>query len=287
MTSLMGLPDEILVHVLHYVSITALCRFAVTCYRAHTISRDSRFYLNLDLSPLRPIVDDSRLFLLGSTQFSAIIPGRPHDDQSFGYIRSLSLAYCSNITDEGLITLSLFAPGGLKELDLSECDKITDAGVSSICLAAPRLKTLRLSRIGGVTDAGVAKWSASASGLEELDVSWTQLTSSGLDILTTRCTKLRTLIMDCTDVSDRGLELLAIRGRMLSRVSVAACEGVTERTLDFLDDLWTDRRLSEFKDRHSTLQLISTYSRPPQIYESNVFGDESDNSVVIGFAGAA
>ena len=86
-------------------------------------------------------------------------------------LRTLRLAGCRNVTDEGVQALSdgLPAVARLRELDLSHCSMISDVSLTSIAAAAccsSTLKKLSVQACPGVTDAGVA----SLASLQRLSV---------------------------------------------------------------------------------------------------------------------
>ena len=86
-----------------------------------------------------------------------------------GRLQSLSLSWCGEITDAGLITISEHCPN-LQSLDLSFCRQITDASI--IILISTHCTVLLSLQLGGcqITDASILLLSTHCIGLQSLSI---------------------------------------------------------------------------------------------------------------------
>ncbi|KOB75683.1 Uncharacterized protein OBRU01_07316 [Operophtera brumata] len=152
-------------------------------------------------------------------------------------VEYIDLTDCGNVTDAGLCALLHTCPS-LQYLYLRRCILVTDAGVRWIP-AYCALKELSVSDCVGVTDFGLYELAKIGQALRYLSVAkCTQVSDSGIRTLARRCYKLRylnargcgalgddgveavakgcsrlrALDLGATDVSEAGLQKLALRG---------------------------------------------------------------------------
>jgi hypothetical protein len=153
-------------------------------------------------------------------------------------LQTLSLRWCSAITDAGLAHLTDFR---LHHLDLGGCD-ITDAGLAH--LAALPLEDLDLTYCASITDAGLAHLRREAGGgrqdsaeeaggeLQSLNLkSCQEITDAGLAHLANL--PLHTLrLSDCNRITDDGL--LRLVAMPLQTLDLRGCIAVTDDGLAHL-----------------------------------------------------
>ena len=98
-------------------------------------------------------------------------------------LRSLSLAHCTNVTDEGVLTISRSCPA-LVEIVLDGCSKLTDAGAIALSLGTrTALKSLSLYGCDLITTAGHAAVAQNCPNLGQFDVESTIASLSALERL--------------------------------------------------------------------------------------------------------
>jgi len=89
-------------------------------------------------------------------------------------LRSLSVAYCKQLTDAGVSTLVAACPQ-LSTLDLNNCTLLTQTTLEVIAAHCPRLQSLDLGGQPGsgqrlATDAGLLELAAACHGLRSLNI---------------------------------------------------------------------------------------------------------------------
>ena len=140
-------------------------------------------------------------------QGKRVAPAVLADLRQLGALRSLSLAYCSGISDDSLRVLEGIP--SLESLDLTFCSDVTDAGLEHV-QDLTNLKRLNLSGTA-ITDAGLAHLSGLAA-LEELDLSGSLIRRGAIDgsglSHVKDLSKLRRLSLYNTLVEDAGLARL-------------------------------------------------------------------------------
>lgn len=201
---------------------------------------------SLDLERCGELTDDSITFLSQNCtmlQDLTLNSNRQYSDKSMqelsqgkfcNTLLSLAISGCHNITDEGIIFLSL----GCKKLQylmLQECNKISDVSLeylssSHVHGGCPDLQHLSLRQGFGssrdmryyespanITDAGIHHLSNGCSTLQTLDLGrCTLVTDQGLHSLSRGCQLLQHLDLEhCDKVTDKGLSDLAQGCRLL------------------------------------------------------------------------
>ncbi len=122
----------------------------------------------------------------------------------------LSLFNCSEISDIGVIALTencLY----LEWLDLFNCSQITDASLKALSDHCKNLTHLNVSSCKLVTDKGLLHLSTGSGrdSLTYLNLSYCNVTSSGVHRLTEGCKNIKTLnLFKCKYVQDAGLQAL-------------------------------------------------------------------------------
>ena len=158
--------------------------------------------LQLDLSYCHHIKDQHVLSFVGS----------------FKKLQNLSLAACSQITDNSLVLIANGFKETLEELDVSYCSPITDFGVQYITKSLRNLKLLNLLCCRRVTDAGLIHLNKNST-LTQLNLSYTKITDAGL---IKNCTKLQSLeflnICGCCFVGRGGIAAICQALPRLKRV---------------------------------------------------------------------
>jgi hypothetical protein len=86
-----------------------------------------------------------------------------------GRLQSLSLSCCSEITDAGLIIISMHCLT-LKSLKVDTCDQITDASIISVSTYTIGLQSFDLRNFRKITDASIISISTHCVGLQSLNL---------------------------------------------------------------------------------------------------------------------
>jgi len=171
-------------------------------------------------------------------------------------LRSLRLDECRRIRDEAYITL-FRSLTQLQRLEMQRCDGLTDYGVQALSMSLTRLRWLRITMCAGLTDAGVSSLATlplvhlnlhachrlsdaaartiaakMATHLEQLHVSWCEVSDDGAS----RFAALRKLnvlsITDCNQISDASLESWRPLSA-LSRLDISGCLGITDNGIRY------------------------------------------------------
>ncbi|EAQ89198.1 hypothetical protein CHGG_05817 [Chaetomium globosum CBS 148.51] len=170
---------------------------AETIFRTNTLER-------LVLSGCEHLTDTAlQTMVHGSDPEINLIDNRPLVPPR--KLRHLDLTRCTGLTDRGILSLSHFVPC-LEGLQLSGIHTLTDAALEPILASTPRLTHLELEDLTQVSNALLSEHLAKApcaSGLEHLNVGYCEnLGDDGLLPVMRACTRLRSVYMDNTRVSD-------------------------------------------------------------------------------------
>ena len=106
-------------------------------------------------------------------------------------LKSLNLGDCCEITDASIISISTHCTG-LQFLNLEGC-QITDASIISISTHCTVLQSINLQGCHHITDASVFSISENCTGLKRLNVSLTKITDTSLIAIAKNCTGLQLL----------------------------------------------------------------------------------------------
>jgi len=125
--------------------------------------------------------------------------------QCGGFLRTLSLRDCQGVEDAALRTFAEHCHY-IEKLILSKCFKITDRTAESLSQNCRNLKYLDFSSCKNITNSSCMYISEGCLGLEHLDVSYCHISLEGVRGLTTKCKRLRHIIMKyCTEVGNLSL----------------------------------------------------------------------------------
>ncbi|RSL42839.1 hypothetical protein CEP53_011984 [Fusarium sp. AF-6] len=120
-------------------------------------------------------------------------------------LRHLDLSRCARLTDAGVKAMGHLVPD-LEGLQLSGCKLLNDGALESILASTPRLTHLELEDLENLTNSILSEHLAKApcaDSLEHLSLSYCEnLGDTGMLPVMQRCTKLRSIDLDNTRVSD-------------------------------------------------------------------------------------
>jgi F-box/leucine-rich repeat protein 7 len=141
--SLIGVKDDILVHILQFLDFGTIMKFRGVCKRANTLlkGRNSRdLFRNVDLSHWnRKMVDD--VFI----PISIFLGTR---------VRNMSLSNCFHLTFKSFKTISNYNTK-VTRLDLHSCWELVDSSLALLTSGCPYLNDIDLSNCRKITDRGI------------------------------------------------------------------------------------------------------------------------------------
>eukprot|EP00929_Paragymnodinium_shiwhaense_P013908 TRINITY_DN121755_c0_g1_i1.p1 TRINITY_DN121755_c0_g1~~TRINITY_DN121755_c0_g1_i1.p1 ORF type:complete len:801 (+),score=186.20 TRINITY_DN121755_c0_g1_i1:158-2560(+) len=205
---------------------------------------DSAFAPALWKPPLAGLLGLAELSVAKCTQLTAeglmgyVMKGAPS-------LRKLNLGNCRfDKFDE--VASELVLSFGLESLDLSYCSNITDAAFSMASSSRMcRLKELHVASTS-VSDSAVESVAAMAAPqLEAFDAGWVmKLTDRGVTALVQSCSRLRSLCICNTQVTDASFEAI-VRCRHLERLDASWCLRATTRAFSIIASAETRPPLRE------------------------------------------
>ena len=136
-------------------------------------------------------------------------------------LKHLDLTRCRAITDQGLRTLAYNIPQ-MEGLQLSKCHGLTDTVLCEIFPTVPKLTHLDLEELDSLTNASLQALASSPcqKNLSHLSISYCEnLGDAGMLPVLKSCTKITSLDMDNTRVSDLVLAEAASMVRTRSRLA--------------------------------------------------------------------
>lgn len=139
--------------------------------------------------------------------------------------RHLDLSRCARLSDGGVKSLAHLTPV-LEGLQLSGCKSLSNAALEPILATSPRLTHLDLEDMGELTNSILSEHLAKApcaSQLEHLSLSYCEnIGDAGLLPVLQRCTRLKTMDLDNTRISDLALAEAAYMVNRRSKRSTKA-----------------------------------------------------------------
>ncbi|XP_033751788.1 uncharacterized protein LOC117335722 isoform X2 [Pecten maximus] len=191
------LPDEILLHILSYVTMADLARCARTCTDFHRVAMDDSLWKYITLKKKHHLSDESLAEI-----------GKRHP-------ASLAFIQChgDNITARGLRDLFRECADSLRELNLCGCSRGALTGDCILLHASARCR-----------------------GLTHIDASWCNVTDSGIGAISGSCDRLESLCINgCQNVKDEGLEtVIKKHGKSLRHLEMFGCFNITPKSIRFL-----------------------------------------------------
>jgi F-box/leucine-rich repeat protein 2/20 len=141
-------------------------------------------------------------------------------------LRHLDLTRCNRLTSQGVKALAYKVPD-LEGLQLSGCTALTDTALEDLLATTPQLTHLDLEELAELTNSILSEHLAKApcaGRLEHLSISYCEnLGDAGMLPVIRECTKLKTIDMDNTRISDLVLaEAAAMVRARSSRTTTAA-----------------------------------------------------------------
>ncbi|XP_069132056.1 uncharacterized protein [Argopecten irradians] len=191
------LPDEILLHILSYLTLEDLARCALTCTDFHRVAMDDSLWKYITVKKKHHLTDES-LAQIGKRHPASLAFIQCHGD---------------NITARGLRDLFRECADSLKELNLCGCSR------------------------GALTgDCILLHASARCHGLTHIDASWCNVTDSGIGAISGSCDRLESLCINgCQNVKDEGLEtVIKKHGKSLRHLEMFGCFNITPKSIRFL-----------------------------------------------------
>lgn len=154
----------------------------------------------------------------------------------------VDLTGLQGISDAGLLPLVQNAEVGWVKVNLSKCPNLTDNVISQIAeLHGDSLETLILDSCRYMTDASLMAVEQNCFALCELDVSGSQITDSGIAILSKAC-QLNLQILSlagCSLLTDKCLPFLGLLGNALVGLNIQHCPGISHGAVNLLlENLW-------------------------------------------------
>ncbi|KAL2271714.1 hypothetical protein VTJ83DRAFT_1085 [Remersonia thermophila] len=148
-------------------------------------------------------------------------------------LRHLDLSRCTRVTNHGVKALAHLVPD-LQGLQLAGLTHLRNDGLAPVLATTPRLTHLELEECAGLTDAILYQHLARAPcapHLEHLGLGYCErLTDKGVLPVLQACTRLRSVVMDNTRVSDLALaEAAAMVRERSARRPVAVADGEARR----------------------------------------------------------
>jgi F-box/leucine-rich repeat protein 2/20 len=191
-------------------------------------------------------------------------------------LRHLDLSRCNRLTSVGVKTLAHLVPE-LEGLQLSGCTALTNSALSDLLTTTPRLTHLDLEELSELTNSLLSEHLSKApcaGSLEHLSISYCEnLGDTGMLPVIRTCTKLQSIVMDNTRISD--LVLAEAASMVRSRSSRTTCARSGPRTglrmvvYDCQNVTWTGIR--EVLSRNSEVKKPSGGQSGPT-YPTEIIG---------------
>lgn len=152
-----------------------------------------------------------------------------HMSGSFTHLKELRLeGYHNSTTDSTYQQLISHAPN-LRILEFMYCEELSEQTIINIAESLPDLTQLSLNRTQNMTERGAQQLSR-LTKLESLDLSWTALSDLGLQHIATSIKGLQRLKLDCCkNIHNHGIQAIAENLPNLTSLNLSWCKGITEQ----------------------------------------------------------
>ncbi|KNA15215.1 hypothetical protein SOVF_099980 [Spinacia oleracea] len=157
-------------------------------------------------------------------------------------LKQVDLSGLYGITDEGILSLLETSFAGIVKLNLSGCINLSDESVVAVArFHGETIKTLNLDGCRKITDTSLFAIANSCSLLNDLDVSNSAVTDSGIAALS--CSEQLNLqilsISGCVRISNKSLPFLIQLGKSLVGLNLQHCSSLSSSSVDMLvGNLW-------------------------------------------------
>ncbi|KAG0170874.1 hypothetical protein DFQ28_002168 [Apophysomyces sp. BC1034] len=176
------------------------------------------------------------------------------------FLSHLCLAYCTSLTDGGLLEFFQSSSGPLTHLNLSSCTRLTDASLRHIALHCKRLSHLELAGCVLLTDQGFCYLAPRLRTFVNLDLEdLQQITGITVKALANSQPQLRRLcVSNCTQIADDAVIHLILHGvcHQLQHLELDNCT-VTDEVLNSIAVF-----LTQPPSLDSTFSFFSSSSEP-------------------------
>ena len=153
------------------------------------------------------------------------------------WLKELSLAYCSQVSDYGLVPLVMKVPL-LEVIKLEGCPLVKDKTVVALSDSCPRLKAINLRNCRSVTGASLVRLSERCPALEHVNFCGVQLLERELKVVFENCAQLRSVdLAGIGSVTDAVVGVLVQNSPNLNYLSIQRCERITDTSILHLAQL--------------------------------------------------
>jgi hypothetical protein len=138
-------------------------------------------------------------------------------------LKYLYMDYCKSITEVGFNEIGKFC-SKLEILSVVWCAYLRDTHVEKIVSNCRRLKSIKLNNCFQITDVSLYHISKYLLDLEEIDLSFCNITENGIRSLITNCKNLKILKFDwCSGITNNILEEISYKCSKIEKISIKFC----------------------------------------------------------------
>ncbi|KAG5681138.1 hypothetical protein PVAND_010598 [Polypedilum vanderplanki] len=137
-------------------------------------------------------------------------------------LKELSVSDCLNVTDFGLYELAKLGQT-LRYLSVAKC-KVSDVGLKYLARRCYKLRYLNCRGCEAISDDSIIVLARSCSRLRSLDIGKTDVSDAGLCALSESCPNLKKLsLKNCDMITDEGIKYLSYYCRGLQLLNIQDC----------------------------------------------------------------
>ncbi|KAH7291650.1 hypothetical protein KP509_29G026300 [Ceratopteris richardii] len=137
----------------------------------------------------------------------------------------LDLSRCVQVRDDDIMAISRIST--LESLMLNGCTEVSDAGLVLLAFNCRNLRSVSLKWCVGITDNAVLAIAAYCLKLEELDVSYTEITNASISAVCKLESLWKLNLAACSRVDDQALRSLKSASRSLQTLDISRCPVIT------------------------------------------------------------
>lgn len=207
--NLLELPEEIIGHILEYLTIPQVRNFRLCCKHLR-ISIDKYIRLIIKIHPNFTISQFIRWLqtkvVLDVKFWGILAQDKTIENTAIDELlqicgsqfMSIELPYCWKLSDVALASISKHCGTNLRQLNIYNLNSITDEGLQTLAMQCTNLRILDLGHCYKITNAGLEYLGTHCSSLRDLNLSFCwNVTPKGIEDLLKKCPNLTIQKMGC------------------------------------------------------------------------------------------
>lgn len=169
-------------------------------------------------------------------------------------------------------------------LDFDSYSRITDETIKKLSILSPKLKKINLKSCINITDQSLTYLADNCHQLEELNLSWCDITAKSLFIIAEGFPNLRRINVSSCYITDEGVNTLLTKCQDLEILGLAWCKSISDKSLESLIKLGKNVKVFDIRgnEKISSGALSNLFSASHEFSAVHLKRCHGVNGKVIG-----